>query len=76
MPERDIVIIENLFLVHSTDKAYLVRDDDDKEIWIPKSQVSHISFGEDIDPGNDGEILKEIIELEIPKWLAEDKGLI
>jgi len=74
MPET--TIIEDLVLVHSTDQAYLVRDDQGEEYWIPKSQVVSISFGENIDLGNDGEILKEIIELEIPEWLAEDKGLI
>jgi 5,10-methenyltetrahydromethanopterin hydrogenase len=72
---NDIVTLEDLVLVHTTDKAYLVRDDDGEESWIPKSQVTNISFGKDIDPGDDGETLKEIIELEIPQWLADKLNL-
>lgn len=70
----DTVTIEDLILLHSTDKAYLVQDLDNEEYWIPKSQVFNIEFGKDIEI--DGKPAKEIREMEIPEWLAEDKGLI
>jgi hypothetical protein len=71
---NESTIIFDLMLVHSTNMAYLVRDVDDNEAWIPKSQVRDISFGDDISD-DQGNRLKEILSIEIPIWLAEDKGL-
>ena len=57
--------------LHQTDAAILVYDDCQKdEIWLPKSQIE---FDEDeLDCVNSG----DIIEFNIPVWLAEDKGLL
>ncbi len=69
----DTVFIENLILINSTAKAYLVRDEDGDDVWIPRSQVIGITFGKDIIVN--GMPAKEILELELPQWLAEDKNL-
>lgn len=69
----DTVEIYDLVLKHQTEMAYLIIDEDGEEYWIPKSQVVKIIFGEDI--MIEGEPAKKISELEIPEWLAEDKGL-
>ena len=53
--------------VRRTEKAILVRDADDKEIWLPLIQIE-ITQG--------GDLGKEILKIEIPKWLATDKGLV
>lgn len=74
--EDETVIVENLFLITSTDKAYLVRTIEDEEVWIPKSQVLNINFGKEIFDDEKGANIKEIDSIEIPVWLAEDKGLI
>jgi len=57
--------------VHQTSDAILVHDDSQQEdLWIPKSQIEY-DF-EEIDLASPG----DIIELNIPEWLAEDKGLL
>lgn len=66
--------IYDLTLLHSTDKAYLVRTVDDEEIWIPKSLVEYIDLGDSFDD-DEGRRCCEINVLEIPEWLADDKGL-
>jgi hypothetical protein len=65
---RKMVELE-LQLKGETAAAYLVRDGDedgDRECWLPKSQVAVISGGE----------IDKIIKLEVPDWLAVDKGLV
>ena len=49
---------------HETDEAYLVSDGGERE-WIPKSQVKVLA-----------EIGENLIEVEMPEWLACDKGFI
>jgi len=57
--------------VHQTSNAILVHDDSQQEdLWIPKSPIEY-DFDE-IDLASPG----DIIELNIPEWLAEEKGLI
>jgi len=73
--EVEIVDIEDLLLIHTTDKAYLVEDSEGDEFWIPKSQVIDITFGKSKNDSA-GRPVKEIESLTIPEWLAEDKGLI
>lgn len=51
-------------IIHETDKAYLLSDGTD-EFWMPKSQIKS---ERDLGDGN--------VELEIPEWLAEDKGIV
>lgn len=50
-------------IVRKTDKAILVRDKQENEAWLPKSQIKHIF--------EDG----DYAEVTIPTWLSEDKGL-
>lgn len=64
-----------MILVTSTARAYLIRTDDDEEIWIPKSQVIDIQFGKDVADDESGQPVKEIKEMTIPQWLADEKGL-
>lgn len=49
---------------HETEKAILVVNLKDKDVWLPKSQI-------EIDSDEKG-----IVELQMPEWLALDKGLI
>ena len=49
---------------HETDEAYLVSDGGERE-WIPKSQVKVFA-----------EIGENLIEVEMPEWLAKEKGFI
>ncbi len=59
-------------ILHETDAAILVTQDPDSEetnaaIWVPKSQIT--------DSTDDMNIGAEV-EIEIPVWLAEKKGLV
>lgn len=60
---HDIVDI-SCKIKHETEKAILVTNLKNKDIWIPKSQI-------EIDSNSRG-----IINFQIPEWLAEDKELI
>ena len=53
--------------IRRTDAAILVRDADDKQIWLPLSQV--VILEEDFLPGGSMKLL-------IPEWLAIEKGLV
>jgi hypothetical protein len=53
---------------YQTDLAILVNDGDNDH-WIPKSQIEEdIDWGS-LDKGDD-------IQVTIPEWLAEEKGLV
>ena len=73
---NESTVIRDLLLLTSTDKAYLVRMPDDDQVWIPKSQVRDIQFGKELWDDAQGRNVKEIESLEIPEWLAQDKGMI
>lgn len=53
---------------HQTDRAVLVNDGE-YDFWLPKSQVT-IEGGEFPDEAGTA------IEIELPEWLAKEKGLI
>ena len=53
--------------IHETPHAYLLAFDTDK-FWIPKSQI--LSLEEEINKYGE-----QIFEVEIPEWLALEKGL-
>ena len=72
---QETVELYDLILVHSTSKAYLIRNEDGEECWIPKSQVQDIRFGKDI-TDDDGKPVKEIASITIPEWIAEQKGFV
>ena len=58
-----ILIVE---ILRATDGAFLVLLDDDREVWIPRSQVDdHFAYGEgDRD-----------ITLSVTQWIANEKNL-
>ena len=53
--------------VRRTDRAILVKDGGDEELWLPLSQVE--DFAEDAKPG-------DALDISLPEWLAKEKGLI
>lgn len=53
--------------IHETPHAYLLAFDGDK-VWIPKSQI--LNFEEEINKYGE-----QFFEVEIPEWLALEKGL-
>ena len=61
-------VILNLRLVAETGSAYGVTEDkmDDEAIWLPKSQVDMITHKPDIG---------DVVEVDVPEWLAIDRGL-
>ena len=65
---KSTVIDLSVMLHHRTDKAVLVSDDGDKAsaVWVPLSQVE---IDDDAMPG-------ETVEIVIPEWLAQERGLI
>lgn len=71
---KEIVALSDLFLVHETHGAYLIETVESQQHWIAKSLVEDIDFGEEIREVD--RKYTEIISLEIPEWLAEQKGLI
>lgn len=52
-----------LDLFHETDAAYMVKNLEGDNVWLPKSQVEFYEEGLST-------------EFEMPRWLAEDKGLV
>ena len=52
--------------IRRTEQAILVRDADDKEVWLPVSQAGILE--ESFATG--------LLKLSIPVWLATEKGLI
>jgi len=66
MPRKGEELVDlDVSLVHETEFAFLVTVDGEKDIWIPKSQC-------ELDLGT----AKRSGTLTLPRWLAEDKGLV
>ena len=55
-------------VVRRTNLAILIKDADDKEIWLPLSQI--VIIEEDVfdDAGT--------VKLSVPEWMAIEKGLV
>jgi hypothetical protein len=64
MGRDDLLDFSGEFMAAS-DSAILV-DVEGEEVWLPKSVVGDF---DDAEPG-------DTIDLKIPEWLAEDRGLI
>jgi len=53
-------------LIHQTQKAYLVRVADEKEVWLPKSKTTmHARPNE-----------PDCYDFTIPVWVASDKAIL
>lgn len=52
---------------HETQRAYLVTEDDDREVWVPKSQIVSMEI---VDEAN------KICLMTISEWLAKEKEFI
>ncbi len=65
MTRYTTVIISNVTLIRSTDKAGLYQTESGDEFWIPWSQLREDSVDRDGDTG----------DIRIPLWLAEEKEL-
>lgn len=72
-PERfEPVSFENCTVDRETEKAFLVIVHGDQKAWIPKSQIhedSEIYANDEEDWSHEGTLV-------IPRWIAEDKGLV
>ncbi len=64
--EREQLVDVTVRLVRETDASWLVEDDDGTSAWLPKSKVD-FAFGSQ--PG-------QVVTLEVPAWLAEDRELV
>ena len=64
--EKEVKV--KLVLIHETDKAYQVENPNAHKLWLPKSQVDELS--------RSFEDMEEIIELDVPEWLAKESELI
>lgn len=56
----------SVYILVTTNNAILVRDGDDTEAWLPKSQIRYDETGA-TGPGP--------YNVTVPEWLAIDKGL-
>ncbi len=51
-------------LLHETEEAILITADGKTNVWLPKSQVEY------------EKVKEELYEIQVPVWLAKEKGLI
>ncbi len=68
MKKNHNIIEITVLLKRQTNLAVLVQGDigeKPKDVWLPKSQV-------EIEPLDE----KDFVKIQLPVWLAEDKGLI
>lgn len=61
----DTVVIADVTLKRSSEKAGLFQDEDGDTFWIPWSQLKEDSVDKDGESG----------DIRIPRWLAEEKDL-
>ena len=66
MPQGNWIHLDVKLIVKETDRAFLLRLDDDTEHWIPKNQIS--------DPDDYEEGDKDC-SVSITEWIAEQKGI-
>jgi|Cruoilmetagenom7_1024161.scaffolds.fasta_scaffold37309_3 hypothetical protein len=53
---------------HETEAAILVDHGMGEDTWVPKSQI--------LDYSEDSYCIGDAIEIELPEWLANEKGMI
>jgi len=76
MGNRKIIEVDIKEVVHHTDKALLVRQEDGTEAWVPIAFIQEFKgmMLEEIEIILQDEDALEIIT--IPEWLAVQKGLV
>lgn len=66
MSRSEKIIDLEVHRLHSTDKAVLITTDlPENGVWLPKSQIELTGSGKG-----------ELWDLQIPEWLAIEKGLV
>lgn len=56
-----------LIYIGESHAAYKVENANGREVWLPKSEAKVMS--------RDFEDMEEVLELEVPQWLADEKEL-
>jgi hypothetical protein len=76
MGNRKIIEVDIKEVVHHTDKALLVQQEDGTEAWVPIAFIQEFKgmMSEEIEIILQDEDALEIIT--IPEWLAVQKGLV
>ena len=64
MSARETVTVKDYNILRTSERALLI-EKDNREYWIPKSQIISVSGGEGMPDS-----------IVIPKWLADKKGLV
>ena len=67
---KDGMVEINAIKMAQTELAILIRDENDKEHWLPLSLIE-ILEEEDVDAAEE-----PLVKLEIPNWLAFREGLV
>lgn len=66
------VAISCTYITQTAHAICVVESESGEEVWLPKSQIE-VDYDEDID----GQLAEgELLDVVIPKWLAEEKELI
>lgn len=71
----DQIELTDLICKVETAKAYLLTNSDGVEVWIPKSQVINILFGDDVIDDKTHKKMREVTVVTIPEWLANKNNL-
>lgn len=70
MPDNEYVELD-LDYLHTSTKAILFQDSDEKEVWIPKSLISLSSIHDLEDVARE-----EPVTIQVQQWFAEKEGLV
>lgn len=60
------ITVEDLEFIRELNLAIVVRDPEGREVMLPKSEIE---YDEDAESG-------DVIEVEMPEWLAIERGLV
>lgn len=69
-------IIYDLFLVHKTERAILVRNIEGTEAWIPNSMIVDKFIGDQIFDEKTKRNIYKLESLELPEWIAKKNKFI
>lgn len=71
----DIGKFGNWYFVHATGKAFLLKDEDGQEFWIPKSQVPYYKFNPTVEQVG-ADTCQKVEVMEVADWILKNKGVI